>query len=62
MSLRHVQALTCTAYNSESLGLHKFSPLFVLELCFLRDVCISLLLKCRTALNIKTGLSGNGGV
>lgn len=62
MSLRHVNALTSTACNSESLGLHTFLPLFVLELCFLRDVSISLLLKCGTALNVKTGRGGNGGV
>lgn len=62
MSLWHVHALTGTTYNSDSLGLHKFLPLFVLELCFLRDVCISLLLKCGTALNIKTVRSGSGGV
>lgn len=62
MPLRHMHALTGTACNSESLGLRKFLPLFVLELCFLRDVCISLLPKCGTALNIKPERVGNGGV
>ena len=55
VSLGHVLALSSTACNSESLGLHKCLPLFVLELCFLRDVSISVLLKCGTALNIKQG-------